>query len=135
MVMKHFTQRIAQLEAVRDHQEILYLLNCHVFPCDIERALEFAQHRRIVCQEAQVTKPASAYDQHRHQRKRHAIRPVVAIELPHREHLLELLKEARSLHELPNDLQTAVGGQLLRREPNGRQTLDIRSQSTSTNSH
>lgn len=43
--MKTISQHIAQLDAVRDHQEILYLLNCHVFPWDIERALEFALFR------------------------------------------------------------------------------------------
>ena len=45
MIRKHITRRITQLNAVQDHQEILYLLNCHVFPWDIERALEFALFR------------------------------------------------------------------------------------------
>lgn len=45
MARKHITQRITQLDGKRDHQEILYLLNCHVFPWDIERALEFALFR------------------------------------------------------------------------------------------
>lgn len=45
MSRKHISERIAELDAVHDHQEILYLLNCHVFPWDIERALEFALFR------------------------------------------------------------------------------------------
>ncbi|MEM6840877.1 MAG: oxygenase MpaB family protein [Bacteroidota bacterium] len=43
--IKPITQRIAQLDAQRDHQEIAYLLTCYVFPWDIERALEFALFR------------------------------------------------------------------------------------------
>jgi len=42
---KHISQRIAQLDAWHDHQEIVYLLTCHVYPWDIERALEFALFR------------------------------------------------------------------------------------------
>jgi len=45
MPRKHSTERISQLDPVKDHQEIFYLLNCHVFPWDIERALEFALFR------------------------------------------------------------------------------------------
>ncbi len=45
IVRKHITERITQLDARRDHQEIIFLLNCHVFPWDIERALEFALFR------------------------------------------------------------------------------------------
>lgn len=45
MARKSVTQQITQLDGKRDHQEILYLLNCHVFPWDIERALEFALFR------------------------------------------------------------------------------------------
>ena len=45
MARKHISERIAKLDAVHDHQEIIYLLNCHVFPWDIERALEFALFR------------------------------------------------------------------------------------------
>lgn len=45
MLRKHITQRIAQLDAKRDHQEIVYLLTCFVHPWDIERALEFALFR------------------------------------------------------------------------------------------
>lgn len=39
------SNRIAQLDPVQDHQEIVFLLNCHVFPWDIERSLEFALFR------------------------------------------------------------------------------------------
>ncbi len=45
MARKHISERIATLDAVHDHQEIIYLLNCYVFPWDIERALEFALFR------------------------------------------------------------------------------------------
>ena len=42
---KHITERIAGLDAAKDHQEIVFLLVCHVFPWDIERALEFGLFR------------------------------------------------------------------------------------------
>ncbi len=45
MSKKHITEKIKKLDAVKDHQEIFYLLNCHIFPWDIERALEFALFR------------------------------------------------------------------------------------------
>lgn len=45
MSKKHTSERIAKLDAVRDHQEIVRLLTCHVYPWDMERALEFALFR------------------------------------------------------------------------------------------
>lgn len=42
---KQFTQRIAQLDPNTDFHEITKLLSLHVFPWDIERALEFALFR------------------------------------------------------------------------------------------
>ncbi|MEM9832919.1 MAG: hypothetical protein AAF944_19965 [Bacteroidota bacterium] len=46
--LKPITQRIAQLDPWNDHEEIVYLRTCHVFPWDIERALEFALFRTYV---------------------------------------------------------------------------------------
>ncbi len=69
--IKHITQRISQLDAWRDHQEIVYLLTCHVFPWDIERALEFALFRtyavpsisKLLAQTGELTKrPQKRYD-------------------------------------------------------------------------
>jgi hypothetical protein len=68
---KHITQRIAQLDAWQDHQEIVYLLTCHVYPWDIERALEFALFRTyavpaisgLLAQTGELTKrPQKRYD-------------------------------------------------------------------------
>ncbi len=42
---KPITDRISTLDPVKDHQEIVFLLNCHTFYWDIERALEFALFR------------------------------------------------------------------------------------------
>ncbi len=42
---KPITERIAQLDPQQDCQEIVFLLTYHVFPWDIERALEFALFR------------------------------------------------------------------------------------------
>ena len=39
------TRQIAALDPQRDYREIVFLLTCHVFPWDIERALEFALFR------------------------------------------------------------------------------------------
>jgi len=44
-MQKQFTQRIAQLDPRHDYHEITQLLSRHVFPWDIERALEFALFR------------------------------------------------------------------------------------------
>jgi hypothetical protein len=39
------TRRLAELDPVEDHQEIVYLLSSYEFPWDIERSLEFALFR------------------------------------------------------------------------------------------
>ncbi|MFN8493350.1 MAG: oxygenase MpaB family protein [Caldilineaceae bacterium] len=44
-MQKQFTQRISQLDPNKDYHEITKLLSLHVFPWDIERALEFALFR------------------------------------------------------------------------------------------
>jgi len=71
MRIKHITQRISQLDTRRDHQEIVYLLTCHVYPWDIERALEFALFRtyavpsisKLLAQTGELTKrPQKRYD-------------------------------------------------------------------------
>ncbi|MCB0110984.1 MAG: hypothetical protein KDE53_33920, partial [Caldilineaceae bacterium] len=43
--MKPYSARIAQLNPRHDYHEIVQLLTFHVFPWDIERALEFALFR------------------------------------------------------------------------------------------
>jgi hypothetical protein len=45
MARKQITERITHLDPKKDCQEIMFLLTCHVFPWDIERALEFALFR------------------------------------------------------------------------------------------
>lgn len=45
MASKQITERITHLDPKKDCQEIMFLLTCHVFPWDIERALEFALFR------------------------------------------------------------------------------------------
>lgn len=45
MKNKPISARIAQLDPVQDHQEIMYLLGAHSFYWDVERALEFALFR------------------------------------------------------------------------------------------
>ncbi|MEZ5428259.1 MAG: oxygenase MpaB family protein [Pyrinomonadaceae bacterium] len=71
MGRKHITERIARLDAEKDHQEIFFLLNCHVFPWDIERALEFALFRtyavpsisKLLSQTGEFTRrPQKRYD-------------------------------------------------------------------------
>ncbi|MBL4578377.1 MAG: DUF2236 domain-containing protein [Flavobacteriales bacterium] len=42
---KHVTAHIATLDPVKDHQEIVFLLSCHAFSWDTERALEFGLFR------------------------------------------------------------------------------------------
>lgn len=42
---KHITARIANLDPIKDHQEIAFLLGAHSFYWDTERALEFALFR------------------------------------------------------------------------------------------
>ena len=39
------TEKLAVLDPEKDYQEIVYLLQCHEFPWDYERALEFALFR------------------------------------------------------------------------------------------
>ena len=45
--MKHkpISTHLATLDPVKDHQEISFLLTCHCFPWDTEKALEFALFR------------------------------------------------------------------------------------------
>lgn len=45
MARKSFSYKINQLDPETDHEQISYLLSCHVFPWDLERALEFALFR------------------------------------------------------------------------------------------
>lgn len=45
MPQQHISNRIAKLDPVTDHQEIVRLLTNYVFPWDFERALEFALFR------------------------------------------------------------------------------------------
>lgn len=45
MTSKAFTERIRQLDPVTDHQEMVFLLACHIFPWDVGRAMELALFR------------------------------------------------------------------------------------------
>ncbi|MCP6758460.1 MAG: DUF2236 domain-containing protein [Fischerella sp. CENA71] len=45
MPKKHISERIAQLDPVQDHQEIMSLLTCYAFPWDFEYALDLAFFR------------------------------------------------------------------------------------------
>lgn len=45
MSKKPYSARIATLDPEQDHKEIAFLLTCHCFPWDMERALEFALFR------------------------------------------------------------------------------------------
>lgn len=45
MDRKPFSSQIARLDPQKDHEQISFLLSCHVFPWDLERALEFALFR------------------------------------------------------------------------------------------
>ena len=45
MATKTFSEKISQLDPETDHEQISFLLSCHVFPWDLERALEFALFR------------------------------------------------------------------------------------------
>lgn len=45
MAIKKYSKRIAELDPKKDHQEIIFLLSCHIFPWDTEKALEFALFR------------------------------------------------------------------------------------------
>lgn len=45
MSRKPFSSQITQLDPAKDHEEISFLLSCHIFPWDLERALEFALFR------------------------------------------------------------------------------------------
>ncbi len=45
MIRKPFSHQIAQLDPEKEHEQISFLLSCHVFPWDLERALEFALFR------------------------------------------------------------------------------------------
>jgi len=42
---KPFSYQIQQLDAVKDHQQIIHILGCYCFPWDAERSLEFALYR------------------------------------------------------------------------------------------
>lgn len=43
--MKPFSAQIQSLDPDTDHEQISFLLSCHVFPWDLERSLEFALFR------------------------------------------------------------------------------------------
>ena len=50
MLLNYFKRReiskeIEQLDAIKDHERIVYLIACHCFPYDIERSLEFGFFR------------------------------------------------------------------------------------------
>lgn len=45
MIRKPFSHQITQLDPEKEHEQISFLLSCHVFPWDLERALEFALFR------------------------------------------------------------------------------------------
>ena len=42
---REISKEIEQLDAVKDHERIVYLIACHCFPYDIERSLEFGFFR------------------------------------------------------------------------------------------
>ena len=42
---REITKEIEQLDPVKDHERIVYLIACHCFPYDVERALEFGFFR------------------------------------------------------------------------------------------
>ena len=44
-MMKPFSTQIQSLNPETDHEQISFLLSCHVFPWDLERSLEFALFR------------------------------------------------------------------------------------------
>lgn len=45
MTRKYISARLAKLDPWNDHQLIVFLLSCYVFPWDVERALELALFR------------------------------------------------------------------------------------------
>jgi hypothetical protein len=72
-----------------------------------------SEKQRISFQHSQVPQARAADQQHAHQRQGDAERPIVAIELANRKHLLEAFGEARPIQEAPEQLDSAVRAELL----------------------
>lgn len=94
-----------------------------------------AQKQRIVLQQAQVSQPRAAEQEHPHQRQRDAERSVVAIEPADREHVLESFGKARAIEEAPKQFDAAVRAELLFGENDRKIGLDAAANSAFLSSH
>lgn len=97
MNRKPFSFQITQLDPAKDHQQISFLLSCHVFPWDLERALEFALFRTFAIPSISGLLAQTGEFQHR-PRKRYDDTELILFEIL--EHGMNSLRGKRAIRRM-----------------------------------
>ena len=97
MSRKPFSFQITQLDPAKDHEQISFLLSCHVFPWDLERALEFALFRTFAIPSISGLLAQTGEFQHR-PRKRYDDTELILFEIL--EHGMNSLRGKRAIRRM-----------------------------------
>jgi len=97
MNRKPFSFQITQLDPAKDHEQISFLLSCHVFPWDLERALEFALFRTFAIPSISGLLAQTGEFQHR-PRKRYDDTELILFEIL--EHGMNSLRGKRAIRRM-----------------------------------
>jgi hypothetical protein len=97
MSRKSFSSQIALLDPSQEHEQISFLLSCHVFPWDLERALEFALFRTFAVPSISSLLAQTGEFQHR-PRKRYDDTELILFEIL--EHGMNSLRGKRAIRRM-----------------------------------
>lgn len=97
MSRKPVSFQITQLDPAKDHEQISFLLSCHVFPWDLERALEFALFRTFAIPSISGLLAQTGEFQHR-PRKRYDDTELILFEIL--EHGMNSLRGKRAIRRM-----------------------------------
>jgi hypothetical protein len=97
MPRKPFSNQITLLDPAKDHEQISFLLSCHVFPWDLERALEFALFRTFAIPSISGLLAQTGEFQHR-PRKRYDDTELILFEIL--EHGMNSLRGKRAIRRM-----------------------------------
>lgn len=97
MIRKPFSHQITQLDPEKEHEQISFLLSCHVFPWDLERALEFALFRTFAVPSISGLLAQTGEFQHR-PRKRYDDTELILFEIL--EHGMNSLRGKRAIRRM-----------------------------------
>ncbi|MFC5193611.1 oxygenase MpaB family protein [Algoriphagus aquatilis] len=97
MPRKPFSYQITQLDPAKDHEQISFLLSCHVLPWDLERALEFALFRTFAIPSISGLLAQTGEFQHR-PRKRYDDTELILFEIL--EHGMNSLRGKRAIRRM-----------------------------------